>query len=181
MLVQHFQIKDFIFFDNRYIYKHLRIWYESKYLKYHYRAFKQDFYGCKPFEMEINTVSWYIQPILFLIISRGNGCFNLGHGVYENLRQFLVTFATDCSELMNIVLEPKKWSAFVTYLEGIQRLKESFTSVQILHVSRTQNTRTYTLARSARSQPPYLVFIDVESPCLVNKVLILFVYADDKK
>jgi len=44
----------------------------------------------------------------------------------RNLRQFQVTFATDCSQLVTMVSEPKEWPAFASYLEDINSLKESF-------------------------------------------------------
>ena len=45
----------------------------------------------------------------------------------KNLRQFQVTFATDCSRLVKMVSEPEELPAFANYLEDINILKESFT------------------------------------------------------
>ena len=40
-----------------------------------------------------------------------------------NLRQYQVTFATNCSQLVKMVSESKEWLAFATYLEDIKALK----------------------------------------------------------
>ena len=49
----------------------------------------------------------------------------------RNLRKFHVAFATDCSQLVKMILEPKEWPAFATYLEDIQILKESFSHSRV--------------------------------------------------
>ena len=82
----------------------------------------------------------------------------------RNLHQFQVTFATNCSQLVKMVSEPKEWPAFANYLEDIKILKESFPSSMIIHVPRTQNSKADNLARSVRSQPSYVVSMDAESP-----------------
>ena len=38
----------------------------------------------------------------------------------RNLRQFQVTFATDCSQLVKMVSEPEEWPAFASYLEDVK-------------------------------------------------------------
>lgn len=81
----------------------------------------------------------------------------------KNLRQFYVMFATNCFNLVKIVYEPGEWSAFASYLEEIQRIKESFSTFAITYVSQNQNTRAYSLARGAHNQPTQFVFIDTES------------------
>ena len=45
----------------------------------------------------------------------------------RNLRQFQVTFAMDCSQLVKMVSETEEWPAFASYLEDIRILKECFT------------------------------------------------------
>ena len=75
----------------------------------------------------------------------------------KNLRQFQVTFTTDCSQLVKMVSEPEKRSAFVNYLEDIKALKESFLSSEIIHVPRTHNSMADNLARSVRKQPSFAV------------------------
>ncbi|KAL0864200.1 hypothetical protein Bca101_043318 [Brassica carinata] len=67
----------------------------------------------------------------------------------RNLRQFHVTFATGCSQLVRMVLEPEELLIFATYLEDIHLLKESFNYSAFIHVPRTENIRTYSLACSA--------------------------------
>ena len=68
----------------------------------------------------------------------------------KNLRQFWVTFATDCSQVVKIVSEPEECPAFESYLEDIMLLRRSFTNSSIVHVPRTENTKADRLARSAR-------------------------------
>ena len=41
-----------------------------------------------------------------------------------NLRQFHVTFATDCFQLVKMVSEPTEWPAYASYLEDIRILRE---------------------------------------------------------
>ena len=82
----------------------------------------------------------------------------------KNLRQFQVTFATDCSQLVKMVSEPEEWPAFESYLEDIQFLKGSFLNSDIVHVPRTANLRADSLARSARKQSSFVVHMDAELP-----------------
>ena len=82
----------------------------------------------------------------------------------RNLRQFQITFATDCSQLMKMVSEPEEWLAFATYLEDIKTLKESFTRSEIIYVPRTQNSKADSLARSAKKQPSFVVHMDADHP-----------------
>ena len=82
----------------------------------------------------------------------------------KNLRQFQITFATNCSQLVKVVLEPEEWPAFASYLEDIKTLKESFLSLDIIHVPRTQNSKADNLARNVRNQPSFVVHMDVELP-----------------
>ena len=82
----------------------------------------------------------------------------------KNLRQFQVTFVTDCSQLVKMVSEPAEWPAFESYLEDIKLLRRSFLNSDIVHVPRTENQRTDSLARSARKQPSFVVHMDAELP-----------------
>ncbi|XP_013721809.1 uncharacterized protein LOC106425636 [Brassica napus] len=82
----------------------------------------------------------------------------------RNLIQFSVTFATDCSQLVKMVSEPKEWPTFASYLEDITILKRSFNSSEIIHIPRMQNSKAYSLARSARKQPSLVVHMDAELP-----------------
>ena len=82
----------------------------------------------------------------------------------KNLRQFQVTFATDCSQLVKMVSEPEEWPAFESYLEDIKLLRRSFINSDVVHVPRTENLRADSLARSARKQPSFVVHMDAELP-----------------
>ena len=68
----------------------------------------------------------------------------------RNLRQFHVTFATDCSQLVKMVSEPEEWPEFESYLKDIKMLKSSFLSSEIIHVPRTENIKADNLAWNAR-------------------------------
>ena len=82
----------------------------------------------------------------------------------KNLRQFQVTFATDCSQLVKMVSEPEEWPAFEGYLEDIKLLRRSFLNSEIIHVPRTANLKADSLAHSARKQPSFVVNMDAELP-----------------
>src|SRR5690606_15144482 len=82
----------------------------------------------------------------------------------RNLRQFQVTFATNCSQLVKMVLEPEEWLVFANYLEDIKMLKDSFTNSEIIYVPRAHNSKVDSLARSARNQSSFVVHMDAELP-----------------
>ena len=107
----------------------------------------------------------------------------------KNLRQFQVTFATDCSQLVKMVSEPEEWPAFESYLKDIKFLQGSFLNSDVVHVPRTENQRADNLARSGRKQPSFVAYMDAELPfwftesiwvckCLVvkKKKQIKFIY-----
>ena len=81
-----------------------------------------------------------------------------------NLKQYSVTFARDCSQLVKMVLEPEEWPSFASYLEDITFLTRSFNSSEIIHIPRTQNSRADSLACSARKQSSFVVHMDAELP-----------------
>ena len=80
----------------------------------------------------------------------------------RNLRQFNVTFAMNCSMLVKIVSEPEIWPGFASYLEDIKVLTRSFNRPEFIHIPWTQNSRTDSLARSARKQSSFIVHMDAE-------------------
>ena len=82
----------------------------------------------------------------------------------RNLRQFQVTFATNCSQLVKTVSGPEEWPCFANCLEDIKTLKESFFSSEIIHVSWTQNSKADSLSHSVRQQPSFVVHMDAELP-----------------
>ena len=82
----------------------------------------------------------------------------------RNLRQFQVTFVTDCSQLVKMVSEPEEWPDFASYLEGLKVLKESFLRSEIIYIPRTQNTKADSLARSVRKQPSFVIHMDQDLP-----------------
>ena len=68
----------------------------------------------------------------------------------RNLRQFQVTFATDCFQLVKMVSEPEEWPAFANYLEDVKILKEMFTRSEIIYIPKMQNTMADRLACNVR-------------------------------
>ncbi|KAL0853545.1 hypothetical protein Bca101_058697 [Brassica carinata] len=82
----------------------------------------------------------------------------------RNLRQYHVRFAMDCSQLVKMVSEPEEWPAFAVYLEDIMNLKRNFQSSEIIHISRTHNTKADSLTRRVRKQLSFTVHMDTEHP-----------------
>ena len=82
----------------------------------------------------------------------------------KNLRQYRVTFATDCSQLVKMVSKPEEWPAFESDLEDIKLLRRRFTNSEILHVPRTENIMADRLAYSCQIQPSFVVHMDAELP-----------------
>lgn len=82
----------------------------------------------------------------------------------KNLRQYHVTFAKDCSQLMKKVSELEEYPTFASYLEDIKNLKSGFHSFELLHIPRTMNSGADNLERSARKQPSFVVHMNSELP-----------------
>ncbi|CAG7897410.1 unnamed protein product, partial [Brassica rapa] len=80
-----------------------------------------------------------------------------------------VALATDCSQVVKMVLEPEEWPTFESYLEDIMLLKRSFTNSSIVHVPKTENTKANRLARSARIQSSFVIHMDAELPSWFTK------------
>ena len=80
----------------------------------------------------------------------------------RNLRQYQVTFATDCSQLVNLVSESEEWPDFVNYLEDINVLKESFTQSEIIYLLMMQNSMADGLAHSVRKQPSFVIHMNTD-------------------
>lgn len=68
----------------------------------------------------------------------------------RNLKQYHVMFATDYSQLVNMVLEPEELFAFANYLEDIRIPKESFNHPLLIHKLWMQNIRADSFTCSAR-------------------------------
>ena len=71
-----------------------------------------------------------------------------------------VVFATDCSQLVQMVPTPTKWPAFTIHMEEFLRCKEFFHPFTIQHILRAQNIMADKLARGARNQPSAMVYVD---------------------
>ena len=70
-----------------------------------------------------------------------------------------------------MVSEPEEWPVFTSYLEDIKILKENFFSSEIIHVPRTQNIKTDSLARSVRIHPAFVVHMDAEPPAWFSEIV----------
>lgn len=88
--------------------------------------------------------------------------FDFSNGMYEK-------FTTDTGHICNGLFssgedgsEPEEWAAFASYFEDIKTLQENFLCSQIIHVSRTQNHKADSLARSARKELYFIVHMDAE-------------------
>ena len=106
----------------------------------------------------------------------------------RNLRQYHITFATDCIQLVKMVSAPEDWPAFAIYLDEIKNLQGIFTHSEIIHIPRTLNTKADSLARSPRNQTSFVVHMDAfycsygcRVTSLVCRIYIEYVYVDDKK
>lgn len=73
----------------------------------------------------------------------------------KNLRQFQVTFAIDCPQLVKMVSEQKN-VCFCNLFSRDKNLKENFHSSEIVHVPRTQNLKADSLAHCARKQTSFV-------------------------
>ena len=88
----------------------------------------------------------------------------MGNGMQEKLRQFHVTFATDCSQLLKMVLVPEEWPSFDNEMGDIKLLKRSFLNSEIVHVPQTENQKADSLARSTRKKLSFFIHMDAELP-----------------
>ena len=67
-----------------------------------------------PLHLEIEALIWAIECM-------------------RNLRQYTVTFATDCFQLVKMVSEPEEQPAFASYLEDIKIMQRSFHSLELIY------------------------------------------------
>ncbi|KAF3538745.1 hypothetical protein F2Q69_00020747 [Brassica cretica] len=65
--------------------------------------------------------------------------------------QLMVSFGTDCKDLIAMINELHAWPSFETELERIETLKICFLDFKITHIPRTQNQISDFLPRTARS------------------------------
>lgn len=115
-----------------------------------------------PLHSEIEALSWTIECM-------------------RNLRQFHLTFAINYSQLIKMVSEPEEWPAFESYLEDIRILKGSFNHLKIIHIPRTQNTKTDSLVRRAMQQSFHVVHMDAELPiCMQSLSWVCFCWCQKK-
>ncbi|CAA7034401.1 unnamed protein product [Microthlaspi erraticum] len=59
-----------------------------------------------------------------------------------------MVFQTDCSDVVKMVSKPEEWPAFSTLFDEVDRCKRRFTSFNIMHIPRTNNTKADKLART---------------------------------
>lgn len=90
----------------------------------------------------------------------------------KNLHQFHASFIIDC---FSIGKDISITGRVLKDTLKIQCLMESFTTVQLIHVSQIQNTKTYIqyiLERGARSQLFYFIFMDDQSICWLKEICL---------
>ena len=90
----------------------------------------------------------------------------------RSLRQFNVTFATDCSQLVKMVSEPLEWSVFASYFDDIKTFRESFHNSKIIHIPRTQNKGGQCSTHTARRQPSFVVHMICKDTSLACRVFM---------
>ncbi|CAA7050963.1 unnamed protein product [Microthlaspi erraticum] len=78
---------------------------------------------------------------------------------------------TDCSDVVKMVSKPEEWPAFSTLLDEVDRCKRRFTSFNIMHIPRTNNTKADKLARSARDLPTDVYYVNSISPVWIPELL----------
>ena len=66
--------------------------------------------------------------------------------------------------MVKMVSEPEEWPVFESYMHDIKLLKTRFTSLEIIHVPRTENQKADSLARCARKQSSFVVHMDARAP-----------------
>ena len=71
-----------------------------------------------------------------------------------------VVFATDCSQLVNMVSTPTEWPAFTTHMEEFLRCKEFFQTFSLQHIQRAKNIMADKLARGAWNLSSAMVYVD---------------------
>lgn len=92
----------------------------------------------------------------------------------RNLRQYHVTFATDCIPLVKMIYAPEILPVFTNYLDDIKILQGIFSYAKIIHIPRTLNTKEDSLrtlntkedslVRSAKKQSFFIVHMDAQLP-----------------
>ena len=78
----------------------------------------------------------------------------------REMRISSIRFETDCSDLVDMTMNPMEWPTFTTEIEMLQRLQEDFEDVSLSHISRSMNGRADALAKEARRRGYIFFHID---------------------
>ncbi|CAA7029233.1 unnamed protein product [Microthlaspi erraticum] len=108
--------------------------------------------GISPLQSELEALIWAMQCMI-----RHN--------------KLVMVFQTDCSDVVKMVSKPEEWPAFSTLLDEVDRCKRRFTSFNIMHIPRTNNTKADKLARSARDLPTDVYYVNSISPVWIPELL----------
>lgn len=84
----------------------------------------------------------------------------------KTLQHFDVVFATECSQLVKMVLTPEEWPAFSIHLKEFNC---SFSSLASGTVPRAQNTLADKLTRGVRSSLSAMLYVDSIRPVWLSE------------
>ncbi|CAA7051296.1 unnamed protein product [Microthlaspi erraticum] len=98
------------------------------------------------------------------------GGSDLGHAMYVKNNKVEMVFETDCSDVVKMVSTPEEWPAFAVLLDEVDRSRTRFTSFSIVHIPRTNNTKADKLARSARTLPTDVYYVNSVSPAWIPEL-----------
>ncbi|XP_013608309.1 PREDICTED: uncharacterized protein LOC106315086 [Brassica oleracea var. oleracea] len=104
----------------------------------------------------------------------------------REMRIYSIRFETECSDLVDMTMNPMEWSTFATEIEMLQRLQEVLEDVSLSHIPRSRNGRADALAKEARRRGfkidkldfPQMLYIVGQEPFLSKSIAY---YSDDSK
>ncbi|KAF3590113.1 hypothetical protein F2Q69_00028654 [Brassica cretica] len=82
----------------------------------------------------------------------------------RNTRITSIWFETDCSDLVDMTINPVDWPTFAAEIEVFQRLHEDFEDVNLSHIPRSRNDREDALAKEERNKEYIFSHIDQTRP-----------------
>ncbi|CAA7049716.1 unnamed protein product [Microthlaspi erraticum] len=101
--------------------------------------------GLSPLQTELEALIWAMHSML----------------AHDKRR---IKFQTDCAQLVKMVSKPAEWPAFAILVEEVEKYKGVFQEFSLTHIPRTKNTKADKLARSARTQPHDVYYINSVPP-----------------
>lgn len=83
----------------------------------------------------------------------------------------IVSFATNCVELVKMVEHPSDWPSFDVYLEELEKSKGFFLTLYLSYIPRLGNAKADLLACSARRHPHDVFFVDTKFPVWASELV----------